>query len=105
MNEETIVINGRRPDGTRLRPSDWIERISSMMAKFGPDHRLHYSTSIHPSVIDGQKCLVVDPEIQEKNPELYEYILHFTKCNNLTIHPDQSVTNSSSENKPIRQAS
>ncbi len=91
MNKEKLVIEGVRPDGSRLRPSDWIERISSMVAEFGPDHRLHYSTAVHPCIVDGKRCLIVEPELLEKSPELYEYILHFAERNQLTVHLDGSA--------------
>ncbi len=86
MNRETLIIEGVRDDGSRLRPGDWVERISSMVAEFGPDHRLHYSTHVHPGVIDGRKCLVVEPALREKNPELFQYILDFARRNQLAIH-------------------
>ncbi len=86
MNKGRLVIDGIRADGSRLRPSDWIERISSMVAEFGFDHRLHYSASVHPCVIEGQKCLVVEPELEKRNRELYEYILHFARHNELLVH-------------------
>ncbi|HHL44971.1 MAG TPA: DUF3579 domain-containing protein [Gammaproteobacteria bacterium] len=94
MNKEKLVIDGIRMDGSRLRPSDWIERISSMVAEFGPDHRLHYSVNVHPCVIEGQKCLVVEPELREKNRELYEYILHFAQRNDLVVHLKEETTDS-----------
>ncbi len=86
MHKEKLVIDGIRMDGSRLRPADWVERISSMVAEFGPDHRLHYSDNVHPCVIEDRKCLVVDPELREKNRELYEYILHFAQRNDLVVH-------------------
>ncbi len=86
MNRETLIIEGVRDDGSRLRPGDWVERISSMVAEFGPDHRLHYSAHVHPGVIGGRKCLVVEPALEKKNPELYQYILEFARRNQLGVH-------------------
>ncbi len=87
MNQkETLIVEGVRDDGSRLRPGDWVERIASMVAEFGPDHRLHYSTHVHPGFIDGRKCLVLEPALQKKNPELYHYILEFARRNRLTVH-------------------
>ncbi len=85
-SRETLIIEGVRDDGSRLRPGDWVERISSMVAEFGPDHRLHYSAHVHPAIVDGQKCLVVEPALREKNPELYRYILDFARRNRLAVH-------------------
>ena len=43
-NDEKWVIRGVTEDGRKLRPSDWIERISSTLASFGSDQRLQYSS-------------------------------------------------------------
>ncbi len=81
-----LVIESVREDGKRFRPSDWIERISSLMGEFGPDHRLHYAHEVRPAIIDGEKCLVVDEALKERNPQAYEYILEFARSNHLKIH-------------------
>ena len=84
-NNEKLVIFGTREDGSRLRPGDWVERISSMLAEFGPDHRLHYSKSVYPAVIDGQTCLVVDGKLQQEAPKMYDHIHRFARRNRLTV--------------------
>ena len=81
-----LVIESVREDGQRFRPSDWVERISSTLGSFGPDHRLHYDKQVQPSIIDGQKCLVVDESLKEENPEAYQYVVSFAEANNLRIH-------------------
>ncbi len=93
MNDEALVIEGVREDGSKLRPSDWIERISSMLAEFGPDHRLHYSPWVHPCVIGGEKCLVIERDLHEKDPQAYRYILGFAEQNGLRIQPDRRRVN------------
>ncbi len=72
-------------DGRRFRPSDWIERISTTMATFGDNHRLHYSDSARPRMVEGEKCLVVDPALKESNPAGYDYIMGFVKANKLQV--------------------
>lgn len=93
-SRETLIIEGVRDDGSRLRPGDWVERISSMVAEFGPDHRLHYSAHVHPAIVDGRKCLVVEPVLREKNPELYQYILGFAQRNRLAVHVEEEAAES-----------
>ncbi len=84
MSTERIIIESiREADGRRFRPSDWIERISANMGEFGRDHRLHYAKTVHPQIIDGEKCLVVDGRLQQENPSAYEYILSFARDNGL----------------------
>lgn len=78
-----LVIESVREDGGRFRPSDWIERISANMGTFGPDHRLHYARSCHPSVLNGEKCLVVDTALEQENPGAFRYIMQFADSNHL----------------------
>ncbi len=83
---EKWVIEGVNQDGQRFRPSDWIERLSTMLATFGPDHRIHYSDKVQPVVVGGIKCLIVDESLKEENPAAYEHIMGFAKSNKLRIH-------------------
>ncbi len=85
-----LVVESVIEDGRRFRPSDWIERISTTLASFGPDHRLHYSESVRPRIVNGQKCLVVDQSLQETNPAAYDYILQFIRSNRLRSHEESS---------------
>jgi len=89
MSEERVVIHGIKEDGSKLRPSDWIERLSSTLASFGRDHRLQYSTSVKPCMIEGKKCLVVARCLEESNPEAYAFVMSFAKSNNLKVQADR----------------
>lgn len=84
-----VVIEGVKEDGGRLRPSDWIERLSSTLASFGTDHRLRYSSCVRPCVVEGQRCLVVARDLSEKNPEAYEFIMGFARSNQLRVQLDR----------------
>lgn len=83
-----LVIESVSEDGRQFRPSDWVERISTSLAIFGPDHRLQYSKRVQPGMINGEKCLVVDKALNEKDPAAYEYILNFAKSNCLRVHEE-----------------
>ncbi len=89
MDDKHLVIEGIREDGGKLRPSDWIERISSTLASFGTDQRLKYSESVQPCVIGGNKCLVVARGLEASNPVAYNFILDFAKSNQLRIQKDR----------------
>lgn len=89
--EEKWVIRGVTEDGKKLRPSDWIERISSTLASFGKDQRLQYSNAVAPCTIDGEKCLVVARNLQELNPTAYDFVMGFAKSNQLSIKEDRRV--------------
>ncbi len=88
-SDEKWVIRGVTEEGKKLRPGDWIERISSTLATFGSDHRLHYSNAVAPCMIDGEKCLVVARNLNEVNPEAYDFIMGFAKSNQLCILEDR----------------
>lgn len=83
------VIRGVTEEGKKLRPSDWIERISSTLASFGKDHRLQYSTAVSPCIIDGEKCLVVARNLNDSDPDAYDFIMGFAKSNQLCIREDR----------------
>ncbi len=82
-NDGKLVVESVVEDGRRFRPSDWIERISTTLASFGPDHRLVYSDSVRPELVNGEKCLVVDQSLRHSNPAAYEYIVQFVRSNRL----------------------
>jgi len=87
--EDILIIHSTREGGGRLRPSDWIERISSTLASFNGDHRLHYAHSVQPCIIDGEKCLVVARGLAESNPDAYAFIMNFAESNKLKIQEDR----------------
>lgn len=89
MTDDRLVIHGVTEDGQKLRPSDWIERISSTLASFGSDHRLKYSDAVMPCVIEGEKCLVVARNLNEVNPDAYEFVMSFARSNQLCIREDR----------------
>lgn len=87
------VIEGITHDGRKFRPSDWVERLSSTLGGFGPDHRLRYGL-VRPSFINGEKCLLVDKRLETENPAGFEFVCGFARTNNLRIYEldrDQAV--------------
>ncbi|RJQ46664.1 MAG: DUF3579 domain-containing protein [Gammaproteobacteria bacterium] len=92
--EQKLVVESVRRDGRPFRPADWVERISSQLAGFGPDHRLRYSEYVHPCVIAGMKCLVLKRSLREQNPAAYEFILKFARDNQLSIQEDRRAQHS-----------
>lgn len=86
---EYCVIYGVREDGKKLRPTDWIERISSVLASFEEDRRLRYSLSVKPCIIDGEKCLIVARCLEESNPLAYNFIMDFAHSNQLKVRMDR----------------
>ena len=84
-----VVIEGVKEDGNRLRPGDWIERLSSSLASFDHDHRLRYDACVQPCIVEGRKCLVVARDLSEKNPAAYEFIMGFARSNQLRLQLDR----------------
>ncbi len=79
------IIEGIMEDGRRFRPSDWVERLSTALASFGPDHRLRYATAVQPCFINGQKCLRVEGSLEENDPGAYQYVRDFARSNHLRV--------------------
>lgn len=93
FDDGDLIIEGVREDGGKFRPSDWIERLSTVLATFGPDHRLRYALGVQPRVIDGRKCLVVKSSLRSENPAAYEFVVHFARTNRLRMHESDDATN------------
>jgi hypothetical protein len=86
---EGFIIEGIREDGARFRPGDWIDRLSTLIATFGPDHRLFYAPEVQPCLIEGERCLVISRDLEHKHPEIYQQIMQFARDNQLRTHPDR----------------
>ncbi len=86
---DALIVESVREDGRVFRPSDWAERISSQLASYGRDHRLHYSDLVQPCLIQGVNCLVIKKTLQEENPAAYQFILKFATDNQLRVQEDR----------------
>lgn len=84
-----FIVESVSENGKPFRPSDWVERISTQLASYGPDHRLRYDENVHPCVIDGSKCLCVKRALKEDNPSAYQFILKFAEDNHLRVQEDR----------------
>lgn len=88
-DDDRLIIEGYQEDGRKFRPSDWIERISGMLARYGPDNRLQYANSVRPCIVNGEKCLIVERELERKNPQAYAFIMDFARSNRLRVQVDR----------------
>lgn len=83
--DKKIIIEGVTPQGKAFRPADWAERMSGSLASF-KNSRIQYSPLLQPSVnVEGYKCVLLDPQLKETEPAIYQAILDFAKNNNLKI--------------------
>lgn len=81
---DKIIIEGVTEEGEQFRPSDWAERMSGSLCTF-PNRRITYSPLLQPIVKGGNKCILIDPALQQSNPELYKSIMAFAHTNQLKI--------------------
>ena len=94
-----IIIEGITEEGAKFRPSDWAERMCGSLSTYR-NHRLFYSPLLRPSFRHGIRCVVLDPHLKEKNPELYKHIMDFAKANRLKMRTDEE-THENHKNQPI----
>ena len=85
VNQEEIIIQSLTRTGKPFRPSDWVDRICSSYATFGEDRKLRYSPYLKPEMIDGIRCLAVDLQLKETNPDGFEELMQFAEENQLNI--------------------
>ena len=88
ISNSRLVIEGVNKKGEVFRPSDWAQRLSSIGAEFGADHRLHFSPLLHPEMTNGIVCLVVDPILEVKMPDIFKHVISFAEANELITHLD-----------------
>ena len=80
-----IIIEGLTRAGKPFRPSDWVDRMCSTYASFGPDRKLRYSPYLKPRLLNGVRCLAVNLKLKEINPEGFAQLMHFAEENQLSL--------------------
>ena len=87
------IIYGRTQTGQVFRPSDWAERLCSVMSKFQPtpikdtsrQNIVAYSEYLIPTVIDDVRSVLLDSRIGDIEPLALDFILNFASDNQLVI--------------------
>jgi Protein of unknown function (DUF3579) len=80
-----IVIEGVTKQGRAFRPGDWAERLCGIMSTFGGDQKMRYSAYVRPVMLDGVRCVVVEPALSELEPRAYRFLLDFANDNELVV--------------------
>lgn len=84
---EQFVVQGETQAGKRFRPSDWDERLAGVMSQFRPPDSgnayLTYSPYVQPRLIDGVRCVVVDPRLRDLEPLAWKFVCDFAADNHL----------------------
>ena len=86
-DKKCIVIEGVTQEGETFHPRDWAERVSGSLSTFR-NRRIIYSPLLRPAVKNGNKCIIVDDELKDSHPALYQSIIEFAKKNNLVVKPE-----------------
>lgn len=84
VSTKKIVIEGVTKEGQTFRPSDWAERMSGSLCTF-TNRRITYSPLLQPTVKNGRSCILLDPDLKNVNPSLYESIMEFVEDNRLCL--------------------
>lgn len=85
IQQSIIVKSTRKTDGSRFRPSDWVERLASNGAYFDTQRRLHWHADLYPVYINGEKCLRIGERLASTQPGLWQHVLAFVTENQLEI--------------------
>jgi hypothetical protein len=84
-----LIIQGITRDGRTFRPSDWAERLAGVMSPFrptaahAPGAHIGYSPYCKPRVMEGVKCVIVNPAVRDIEPMAWDFVLHFARDNDL----------------------
>lgn len=80
-----IVIRGVTTKGRVFRPSDWAERLASIVSHVSDDNRLNYSLDVHPVTRAGVRCVVIAIDLERKDARVYQFLMDFARDNDLDV--------------------
>jgi hypothetical protein len=80
-----VVIRGITSQGRPFRPSDWADRLASVLSHVGHDNRLRYSTQLCPVTRDGVRCVIVQRILETEDPRVFKFLLDFARDNDLEV--------------------
>lgn len=83
MLYEKILIMGKTITGERFRPSDWAERLYYTVASYGKNGRVIFNPLVNLNQEDNSKSFVIDVELQNKDPMIYDFLIDFAISNEL----------------------
>ncbi|WP_037585771.1 GNAT family N-acetyltransferase [Stenoxybacter acetivorans] len=82
---DEIVIQGLTGNGKTFRPSDWSERLCGILSSFNQGHRLSYHQWVHPKLVDGIRCVVIDRKLEKINESMFRFLMDFAHDNDLRV--------------------
>lgn len=81
------MIRGVTRQGRTFRPSDWADRLASILSHVGHDNRLHYSAQLCPVTRAGVRCVVIQRSLETEDPRVFKFLLDFARENDLEVLP------------------
>jgi len=82
-----VIIRGITRQGKIFRPSDWADRLASILSQVGHDNRLRYSTQLCPVTREGVRCVVIQRILEAEDPRMFKFLLDFADSNELEVLP------------------
>ncbi len=80
-----VVIRGVTRRGHPFRPSDWADRLASIVGHVGRDNRLLYSADVQPVTRAGVRCVVIHQGLAERDARIFRFLLDFARENDLEV--------------------
>ena len=81
---DELIIEGITTNGTKFRPSDWVDRLCGMLADFD-NQKMSYSPHLRPLIYKNMNCVAIKKSLQDKSPNVFKFLLQFASDNNLIV--------------------
>jgi hypothetical protein len=89
-----VVIRGITLQGRPFRPSDWADRLASILSHVSSDNRLNYSPQLCPVTRAGIRCVVIKKELEDQDPRVFRFLMDFARENDLEVIPGRQTIRS-----------
>ena len=80
-----VVIRGVTSEGRVFRPSDWADRLASIVGHVGRDNRMSYSPDVQPVTRAGMRCVVINRGLEALDARVFKFLLDFAHENDLEV--------------------
>lgn len=85
------MIRGVTLQGRQFRPSDWADRLASVLSHVGPDNRLNYSPNVCPVTRAGVRCVVINTDLELQDSRVFKFLMDFAHENDLEVIPGRQT--------------
>ena len=81
---EFVLVMGETTDGKKFRPSDWCDRLHSTLRALEPEEYEECVEYVHLVNNHGQRGILINSNLREVNPPLFNFFMKFVESNHLT---------------------